>query len=101
MKIVSVICLALLSLTFIRGQKNDTIKQERVDNLPNNVDKKIEVKHDSVVIELQKELNKAVKLQEENQRLYEQELESDRAVIAKQKELIITLLKNENRTKGY
>jgi len=100
MKIVSVICLTFLSLAFIRGQKNDTIKTEKFDNLPNiNADRKIDVKSDSVVIELQKELDKAVKLQEENQRLYELELESDRAVIKKQKELIITLLKNETNKK--
>lgn len=93
MRIVSLICLALLSFVFIKGQKNDSVKVEIIDNIPHK-DNKIEDTNDSVVGILQEELNKAIKLQEENRRLYEVELESDRAVIAKQKELILTLLKD-------
>ena len=96
MKIVSVILLALLSITIINGQKKDTIQSEVVHNLPsdNAVYNKIEVSRDSLVKALQIELDRAIKLQEENQRYYEIELESDRAVIRKQKELILTLLKD-------
>lgn len=101
MKIISVILLALItSFVIIKGQnRHDTI-QERIDNLPNVIDNN-EVRQseiDSLAIQLQKELEKAIELQRLDEQYRQRELDSENKLIQEQKKLIITLLENEVRS---
>lgn len=100
MKIVSVLSFSLIaSFIYIKGQ--DSIKNRRIDHQPNvNKGQVVEVgKVDSLVVELNKATEELLRLQEEDKRYYQMELESDQMVINAQKELIITLLK-KNESKG-
>lgn len=98
MKTISVLTLTLIaSLIFIKGQ--DTIKEKHI---PTNVEiervANVEMKVDSIVMELQRDIERVKALQEEDKKYYQMELESDQAVIEAQRELVLTLLKkNEVR----
>ena len=96
MKTISVLTLSLIaSLIFIKGQ--DTIKEKHI---PNEVEVNrvatVEMKVDSIVMELQRDIERVKALQEEDKKYYQMELESDQMVIEKQKELILTLLKRDD-----
>ena len=95
MKTISVLTLSLIaSLIFIKGQ--DTIKEKHISNeVEVNQLAIVEMKVDSIVIELQRDIERVKALQEEDKKYYQMELESDQMVIEKQKELILTLLKRD------
>jgi len=100
MKIISVTLLALItSFVIINGQqRHDTIQSIRIDNLPNVDDNEVVTQSeiDSLAIELQKELEKAIELQQLDRKYRQRELEIENKLIQEQKKLIITLLTEEN-----
>lgn len=91
---LSVLILTLVA-SFIYTQANNT---ERIDHAP-NVDKVMKI--DSAVNELERNIEEIKKLQEEDNKYYQMELESDQMVIEKQKKLILTLLKRNEVNKEF
>lgn len=100
MKTFSILFLVFItSFVLIKGQRNDTIKDVRIDNLPNIERQNEVIKNDldSLAERLEIELKKAMELQNKNDKFRQKEIESETKLIKAQEELIITLLENEHK----